>query len=446
MHTAADHKLTGACIAERLVSSTAPAFIDIIGTQGSVQGHFKGLLYLANNKIEVVVGSAGGPRPDVPTASSQASFSTPVTLFTLAKGNVDDTTPWPWPQSSHAVMSPSPASPALQPHLGAVGTSAAVAVPPQQPPLPLVSEADGVSRQQPLHAQHAAAPQIAPETGATHSFNGAAAGPEAGRMGVPGDDVRLDAGTSRTGPVASYPPPPPPLSAAASMNSGQMASPALHGPPLDAADEQLHRGMTGGAASAAQVNGAQGQRGQNGGEAEDVEQDESLRQVLETCHCCLSPSNSRAQACCKAVDDDVQHASNLCLEIARQHVPPPASPMAGAGGVSLGKMRNDSGGRKGRGSRVGKPAREVSALGQDSALPTDVGEGGMGLSKMYDLIGASMTAWLGAALVVVAALLLAKRCCASLRSRNSGGRKYGHYRMVGLAGSAPPSDEISPYD
>ena len=440
------------CIAERLVSSTAPAFIDIICTQGSVQGHFKGLLYLANNKIEVVIGSADGPRPDVPTASSQASFSTPVTLFTLAKGNVDVATPWPWPHSSHAVMSPSPAPPAPQPHLGAVGTSAAGAVAdvppqPQQPPQPLVSEAGDVSRQQPLHTQHAAAPQTAPETGATHSWYGAAGGPEAGRMRVPGDDVRLDAGTSGTGPVASYPPPQPPLSAAAaSMNSGQMASPALHGPPLDAADEQLHRGMTGSASSAPQVNGAQGQQGQNGAEAEDVEQDESLRQVLETCHCCLSHSNSRAQACCKAVDDDVQQASNLCLEIARQHVPPPASPMAGAGGVSLGRMTTDSGGRKGRGSRVGKPAREVSALGQDSALPADVGEGGMGLSKMYDLIGASTTAWLGAALVVVAALLLAKRCCASLRSRNSGGRKYGHYRMVGLAGSAPPSDEISPYD
>ena len=36
------------------------------------------------------------------------------------------------------------------------------------------------------------------------------------------------------------------------------------------------------------------------------------------------------------------------------------------------------------------------------------------------------------------------RCC--YRSKNGTGRKYGHYRMVGLAGSAPPSDEISPYD
>jgi len=36
------------------------------------------------------------------------------------------------------------------------------------------------------------------------------------------------------------------------------------------------------------------------------------------------------------------------------------------------------------------------------------------------------------------------RCCG--RGKNGGSRKYGHYRMVGLAGSAPPSDEISPYD
>jgi len=113
----------------------------------------------------------------------------------------------------------------------------------------------------------------------------------------------------------------------------------------------------------------------------------------------------------------------------------------GKDGKPLG-MGSLSGMRAG-GMGMGKASQSAPSRVDDEK--TGSAAGGGFYSSIYDLIHVSMSVWVGAGLMVLGAtLLLVKRCCC--KGKSGGSRKYGHYRMVGIAGSAPSSDEISPYD
>lgn len=181
-------------------------------------------------------------------------------------------------------------------------------------------------------------------------------------------------------------------------------------------------------------------------------EDADLRQVLETCRCCLSKSNSQAQACCAAVDKDAGEAAQLCQEMLSSSTSLGSASGGGSGrqtaadgtrasalgfssapggderdgvtdgraapflqagmvgGGQGGKVRLPGmslGGDKGFGG--GKGMIKGDKRGTKAAQNVDAPAAGF-YASIYDLIHVSMTVWVGVAILLVAAtMLLVKR-------------------------------------
>jgi len=484
----------------RLEASDAPAFIDILCTQGALAGHYKGLLFSSpQGKVEMVLGPAGGGRPALPTAT-HASFAIAVTLMMLAKPNAQPSSPWPWPPSpsSPSSLLPTRPAPASQYQAG------------QQQTMQAATLQGAPAAQATLQGAH---PQAAKSQAATLQAapaaqgGGVAAG--SGSYVTPAAARAASFGALGGGAPAGY-------TGEVTLGSIQQGRPRQMEEGVAAEDGVGVAAEDGVAPDIQALNPSRPTRGVqqqietgSGDRSGDLpgasntntkSEDDDLRQVLQTCHCCLSETNSQSEACCGAVDKHPSQAAALCREMLSSSPLPSSAPRKGRGGSAASMARERvgdegalSGGLDGafdRGDDDGSDALQhlqdgsdelqesamlpsngarlathgnglaVASLGamrtggmrkgkgkvpKDSNKPTDPPARGF-YTSIYDLIHVSMTVWVGAALMVFGAtLLLIKRCCKG-KNVGAGSRKYGHYRMVGLTGSAPASDEMSPYD
>jgi hypothetical protein len=219
-----------------------------------------------------VLGQPNGERPTAPAADP--SWGTPVTLLVLAKANADASAPWPWPPS----LLPAPAASAQQPATSP--PASATIFPVQSPPLQ-----GSMAAQHPQYfangQQQAAGPPpvdvlqplrpAGPAPAPPASWPGAGLlAPHAGSAaGVYGDAPAASGGLSDRFQLAHDA-----TAAEADMSSGA--------------------GQAGRGAGNVETGSGAGNV-ETGSGSEGDEDDADLRQVIQTCNCCLSETSSHSQ-------------------------------------------------------------------------------------------------------------------------------------------------------
>jgi len=162
--------------------------------------------------------------------------------------------------------------------------------------------------------------------------------------------------------------------------------------------------------------------------------------VLRTCSCCMQQGDGYKE-CCDKIDRNLVEAFALCRRFVSAFGPSSSS----SSSSSSSKGRQSFGG-----SAIAEEAQRMPGgqLDVGRSRQEEAGERGGRhrngtdnvISSVYEILRNQSTAIIGATVVICSAMILfVKRWFASKKIAN---RKYGHYRMVGLAGSAPPSDEI----
>jgi len=246
----------------------------------------------------MVLGPAGGGRPALPTAT-HASFAIAVTLMMLAKPNAQPSSPWPWPPSpsSPSSLLPTRPAPASQYQAGQEQTMQAATL--QGAP---AAQGGGVATLQGAHPQaaksQAATLQAAP---AAHG-GGVAAG--SGSYVTPAAARAASFGALGGGAPAGY-------TGEVTLGSIQQGRPRQMEEGVAAEDGVGVAAEEGLAPDIQALNPSRPTRGVQqeietgtGDRSGDLpgasntntkSEDDDLRQVLQTCHCCLSETNSQSE-------------------------------------------------------------------------------------------------------------------------------------------------------